>query len=157
MAVANGFTRMPPLASNELDQTNIALVTEWINALPGRQTYADWRLATFGSSNSPAGDPAADPDGDGRDNTAEFLARTGPLDGGSFFQPQLTSNGATVSLSFDVPANRSVSIETSTDLATWTLWDAPGNNGLPQPGGIVIVTGPQLGPNQFFRLTLQPN
>ena len=74
MAVANGFTRMPPLASNELDQTNIALVTEWIHALPGRQTYADWRLATFGSGNSPAGDPAADPDGDGRDNTAEFLA-----------------------------------------------------------------------------------
>ncbi len=30
VAVANGFTRMPPLGSSELDQTNIALLTTWI-------------------------------------------------------------------------------------------------------------------------------
>ena len=39
MAVANGFTRMPPLGSSELDQMNIALITEWIaTSLPSRQT-----------------------------------------------------------------------------------------------------------------------
>ena len=30
VAAANGFTRMPPLGSSELDQTNIALLTAWI-------------------------------------------------------------------------------------------------------------------------------
>jgi uncharacterized repeat protein (TIGR03806 family) len=158
IAVTNGFTRMPPLASSELDQANIALVTDWIvNALPGRQTYAAWRLEKFGSSVSPEGEPTADPDGDGLNNNGEFLAQTSPLNGGSFLSTQLATGGGMVTMSFNVPANRSALIETTTDFATWALWDVPGNNGLPQAGGATNVTGPMLGANQFFRLRLQEN
>jgi uncharacterized repeat protein (TIGR03806 family) len=74
MAVTNGFTRMPPLASNELDAANIALVTAWItNSLPSQLTYDQWRLQYFGDTTSPDGAPDADGDGDGATNRAEFL------------------------------------------------------------------------------------
>ena len=158
MAGTNGFTRMPPLASNELDQTNIALVTDWIaNSLPSRQTYADWRLAHFGSSTSAAGDSAADPDGDGATNAAEFLWNTQPLSGASFPALQIGLPGSTTTLTINVPSNRSAKVETSTDLATWSLWDVPGNAGNPTTGGPFTLTGPTLGPKQFFRVRIQDN
>ncbi len=34
ISLTNGFTRMPPLASNELDAVDISLITNWINQLP---------------------------------------------------------------------------------------------------------------------------
>lgn len=158
MAVANGFTRMPPLGSNELDQTNIALLTDWIaNTLPARQTYDQWRLAQFGSSTSPEGDAVFDADNDGGGNHAEFLAGTAPLNGGSFLRPQVELLGNTVTVAFEVPANRSVQILTSTDLMNWSLWDTPGNHGLPLPGGLLYISGPALGPRQFFQLQLRDN
>ncbi|MES2572793.1 MAG: hypothetical protein V4710_22410, partial [Verrucomicrobiota bacterium] len=60
-------------------------------------------------------------------------------------------------VTFHVPANRSAFIETSSDLAAWTLWNVPGNAGLPQPGGTVTLGGPKLGSGQFFRLRLREN
>jgi hypothetical protein len=158
MAAANGFTRMPPIGSSELDQTNIALVTNWITgSLPSRQTYADWRLAQFGSASSPEGEPAFDADFDGTNNHGEFLAGTFPLNGASFLIPQPATSGPNVSITLDVPPNRSVQVWTSTNLQTWTLWDAPGNHGLATPGGPLTITGPRIGPSQFFRGVLKEN
>ncbi len=158
MSATNGYTRMPPLATNETDPTDITLITNWItSSLPSRQSYADWRLATFGSSTSPASDPAADADADGRTNYAEFLAGTNPQNGGNFLTPQLLTLGNTVTVTFTVPTNRSAQIETSTDLSAWSLWDVIGNSGIPQAGGTVNLTGPTLGAKQFFRLKLQEN
>lgn len=158
VSASNGFTRMPPLASSELDQTNIALLQQWIaQSLPNRQTYDQWRLAQFGSSTSAQGDPAADPDGDSHTNTSEFLALTNPLDPSSFLAPQLSTNGSSITFSFASPANRSVFVDTSFDLINWTLWDVPGNNGVPLSGGNITFSGPMLEPKQFFRLRLQDN
>jgi hypothetical protein len=158
VAVTNGFTRMPPLGSNEPDQTNIALLTQWITgALPNRQSYADWRLATFNSASSPQGDPAANPDGDGSNNAAEFLAGTLPLNGSSFLTPHVGLPGDSAAVTFNLPANRSATVETSQDLTTWSLWDAVGNAGLPLPGGPFTVTGPRQGPRQFFRIRVTEN
>ncbi|MEQ1859282.1 MAG: LamG-like jellyroll fold domain-containing protein [Chthoniobacteraceae bacterium] len=158
IAATNGYTRMPPLATSELDQTGIALLSDWIaNALPTQQTYAQWRLAQFGSSSSSEGAPTFDADGDGRTNEAEFLALTNPLSGASFLTPLVSTSLNTATFSFDVPANRSGIVETSLDLATWWQWDVPGNDGLPLPGGSVNISGPMLGTKQFFRLRLQGN
>ena len=153
MAVANGFTRMPPIATNELDQTNIALVTDWISALLNRQTYDQWRAAQ-------AVDPGVatdNPDSDGANNQFEFLAGTDPFSGFSFFAPQIAPLGQNISVSFNIPANRSFQIETSPDMFNWSLWDVAGNNGIAQPGGPTVITGPQLGPKQFFRLNIWEN
>jgi len=158
----NGFTRMPPLGSSEIDQTSVALLTDWIVVLANREDYAAWRLTRFGSDSSPAGDPSADPDGDGRTNDAEFKGGTDPLEGGNFLQPTLTPDAtdpATFSLHFTLPANRSFQVETSNDLIEWTVWNVPGNQGLPTAGGPITITGTTVaGETQgFFRVRLWEN
>jgi uncharacterized repeat protein (TIGR03806 family) len=158
VSAANGFTRMPPLATTELDPADIALIQEWISqALPARMDYPGWRQQQFGSSNSPEGEPLANPDGDEATNQAEFLAGTAPRDGGSAFRPAIAVGSNAVSMNFDLPALRSFQVETSTDLKTWTLWDVPGNDGLPVPGGHVSLSGQSLAPQQFFRVKIWEN
>jgi hypothetical protein len=157
VAAANGFTRMPPLATSEIDQTNVALLTEWIQStgLTNRQTYADWRVSRFGSANSPEGEPAFDADGDSQSNANEFIAGTDPLTGVSVLRLLQASSGSDVSVSLDLPANRSAQIETSTDLQSWSLWNVPGNQGLPFAGGRLTITGPVPESRQFFRARLR--
>jgi glucose/arabinose dehydrogenase len=158
VAVQNGFTRMPPLGSNELDQSAIALLQQWIASdLPTRQDYAGWRQQHFGSASSPEGDPAQNPDSDSATNEGEFLSGTNPLDGGSALHPQITTTGGGSSVTFSVPATRSFLVETSDDLQTWKLWDVPGNNGVGGPAGTITLTGPSSGDSQFFRVRIWEN
>jgi uncharacterized repeat protein (TIGR03806 family) len=156
VAVTNGFSKMPPLGSNEIDQVNVELLSAWIEGtLPDNQTYAQWRLADFGSPDSPEGDPAYDADGDGVSNHEEFLAGTSPLDGSSFLRPTLTRAGEEVSIGFSVPANRSVQVQSSANLLDWSLWDVPGNDGVSLPAGAQSVSGTSADPARFFRLLIE--
>jgi hypothetical protein len=159
VAATNGFTRMPPLATSEFDQPGIALLTEWIHstALQNRPNYNAWRLAQFGSTTSPEGELGSDPDGDGSSNAAEFAAGTGPLDGANFLRSIPATVGSNISITLNVPPNRSVQVEVSTDLQTWTLWNVPGNQGLATPGGTVTLTGPAIASCQFFRARVREN
>ncbi len=158
IAATNGFTRMPPLGSNELDQANIALLTDWIaNALPSRQTYADWRLAQFGSPNSPEGEAEADPDGDQRANRDEYLTGTNPLFGSAELAPSVSVIEGAVTLSLTLPPDRSFQVESSIDLVNWFLWDVPGNQGLPSQGGQVNLMAPRNDSQRFFRVRLWEN
>jgi len=158
VAVANGFTRMPPIASNETDPASIALLTEWITqSLPARKTYTQWRQEKLGSLTSPASEPGADPDGDGRTNQQEFLAATDPLSGSSVFAATPSIVNGQFRLSFYAPENRSIQAEASTNLSTWSLWDIPGNDGLPQTGGMKNLQGPMSDQKKFFRLRLKEN
>jgi uncharacterized repeat protein (TIGR03806 family) len=158
VAAANGFTRMPPLATNELDQTSIALIQDWIaTQLPARQDYTAWRQQKFGSTSSPEGDPQQNPDSDAMANEGEYLTGTEPLNGGSTFLHSLTQSGNGATISFTLPALRSFQIESSTDLRTWTPWDVPGNGGLPVPGGPITITGGADNPRQFFRVRVWDN
>lgn len=158
VAVANGFTRMPQLGSNELDQEAIALLTAWITqSLPARQTYADWRLTRFGSAVSANGAPEADPDGDRVANREEFLSGTDPLNSQSFPTTTLSVSPSNVTLGLHLPANRWFQVETSTNLLNWTLWDVPGNQALPAPGTPVNLTAPIPAPQQYFRVRLGEN
>jgi hypothetical protein len=150
---------MPPLASSEHDEVNIALLAQWIGsaALINRQTYEEWRLAQSLPATS-EGDPTSDADFDGSTNEAEFIAGTAPLDGASFFETAASgAPGPTVTITLEVPANRSAQVETSTDLQMWILWDVPGNQGLATPGGTLMLSGPRIGPAQFFRARVKGN
>ncbi len=143
---------MPPIASNVLDAGAIAEIQQWIStSLPARQDYAAWRVLKFQSANSGAGERTANPDGDNATNEAEFLIGTEPNSGASFPNAQITSDGSTLTVSLNLPANRIVWIETSTDLVTWSRWNVPGNNGLPGPAGVRTFTGSLALPRQFFR------
>ncbi len=158
VAAANGFTRMPPIASYETDPTSIALLTEWITqSLPARKTYTQWRQEKLGSLTSPSSEPGADPDGDGRTNQQEFLAVTDPLSGSSVFAATPSMVNGQFRLSFYAPENKSIQVESSSNLSDWTLWDIPGNEGLPQTGGMKSLQGPVSGDRNFFRLKLREN
>jgi uncharacterized repeat protein (TIGR03806 family) len=159
MALANGFTRMPPIGSNELDQTAIALLNAWITeSLPNRVSYAQWRYEWFDSSNSPSGEPEADPEADGYTNQEEFLRGTNPLlHTASFTGLQLTYTPQTVTISGEVPPDRTAQIETSLDMVNWRPWDVPNNDTLFTSGGTLILTGAMDDPVRFFRLRLSEN
>ena len=156
VAVTNGFTRMPPLASNEIDHGAVEMLTAWINnSLPGNQDYGQWRLAKFGSSSSGAGDPSSDPDGDGVSNHDEFLAGTSPTSASSVLHPSITRAGGNVSLGFTIPANRSVQVQSSLNLSDWSLWDVPGNDGVSLPAGSRSIGGASDDGSRFFRLLIK--
>lgn len=158
VAATNGFTRMPPLGTSELDQTNLALLSSWITAeLPARQTFAQWQQWWFNSTNAANAQPTADPDGDGHSNREEFLAGTSPLSGGDFVRPTVSVSSSLVSVSFNLPTNRSSQIEASTNLQQWNLWNVPGNDGLPTVGGLFSLSGAFTNAQQFFRLRLWEN
>ena len=155
MAVTNGFTRMPSIGSAELDQGGITLITNWINQLATRQSYAQWRMLHFGNTTSPEGAPTFDADHDGQMNEQEFLTGTAPLLGGSLFTPQSGVQGSQAVFNFTLPPNRGYQIEISLDLLNWQLWDVPGNNGLPAASPHATFTAPLTDMQRFFRVLVR--
>ncbi len=114
----NGFTRMPPVATNEVDLEGLELLTEWINSIPTDRLYDDWA-----AENLVYGGKAGDDDGDGRTNYDEFLLGTHPLSGAD--DPPLAMDGDELVL--QRRAFRFYDIETSTNLVDWESWDVPEN------------------------------
>ncbi len=52
-------------------------------AAPPVTPFQQWQMQYFGSTNSPASDASADPDGDGQNNMAEFLSGSDPTNSAS--------------------------------------------------------------------------
>lgn len=156
MAASNGYTRMPPLGTAELDLNGIQVVTDWINQSVTRSTYNDWRIANFGNGTSADGAQNFDADADGQSNFLEWLAGTSPLSGNAFFHPGVSAGGGNVSITFPNLQGRLIQVHTSTDLINWSLWNAPNNNGLPSPTGATrTLVAPIDLPQRFFRLDIR--
>jgi glucose/arabinose dehydrogenase/mono/diheme cytochrome c family protein len=154
MAAANGFTRMPPLATTQLDQQGIQLLQDWINQkLPAYQTYDQWRLEEFGSLVSPDGDPEEDADNDGLSNRGEFLTNTDPNNGANLWNPGLTVGDSWVS--FLNLENRKMLLETSTNLLDWSVWEVPGNDGLPVSGASRTFMRNPNDSQRFFKFRIE--
>jgi mono/diheme cytochrome c family protein len=153
---ANGFSRMPPLATHQLDFGSISLLTQWITTdLTNRQDFAQWQIAYFGSTNNPLAAPNADPDNDGANNYYEFLTMTSPLTNTPPWRIYASASGTNVSVNFLRLANRGFIVESSNDLSSWAPWDVPGN----QPffaasAQLTSLTGPLLPSHQFFRVRI---
>jgi glucose/arabinose dehydrogenase len=79
IAGANGYSRMPPLASTVPDLEAAELVAAWISQeVHPYATYAEWREAIFGNVTSPEGESDANPEGDRLDNFGEWVFGTDP-------------------------------------------------------------------------------
>ncbi len=122
--IANfGPLHMPPLATSVLNSEAINLVSGWItNDLAGYQTFSEWQIRFFGSTNSPNAAAHADPDNDGSPNDLEYLIGRNPTNGLDGWKIGINQSGATAELSFFQKANRGFEVQAVTNLAAPVLW-----------------------------------
>jgi mono/diheme cytochrome c family protein len=158
-----GPLRMPPIGSNLLDTNAINLLSAWItNDLPSYQTFADWQLAVFGSTNDPNAAASADPDSDGAINYVEYLTGTDPFQPTNYWAiTGIQTTGNTAQISFPQIANRGFELQASTtlfDSNSWSALDLPGNDPFfSVTNRTAMITDPTLNPrNKFYRIRVFP-
>jgi uncharacterized repeat protein (TIGR03806 family) len=145
--------RMPPLATSLLDQSGIDLITEWVNSLPNRQSFAEWQ-----AQNSVDGDGSYDSDGDSASNYQEYLAGTDPNNSLSLWKSTLLELPDTLELDFSHLSNRVYEVQWSTNLLYgWQPLDHPGNSPNPKSGsGITTLNlGANTNQNSFYRVQIR--
>ena len=121
----HGFSRMPNVATNELDHQAIDLVKDWIGSIS--EGYIHWQDEVFPNPESIDADLGSDPDGDGRSNRFEYLSATDALDTGNFWKLQSEWVDGDICLEFPVTQNRIYTVEVSQDLEIWEDWPVEGN------------------------------
>ncbi|MBI2925774.1 MAG: PQQ-dependent sugar dehydrogenase [Verrucomicrobia bacterium] len=153
-----GPRHMPPLATSVLNTEAINLLATWITTeLPNYKSYAEWRVAHFGSETDPAGAPEADPDDDGANNQLEYLTGTNPRQAGDGYEVSIQRNGDTAEIIFPRVADRGSEVlftESLTDPASWRVLDVPSNRPFfPATPGTGTVTDTLGGSaSRFYRV-----
>jgi hypothetical protein len=129
----NGNLRMPPLASTLIDTQSVNLVASWItNALASFQTFAQWQLANFGSTNAPLTGATEDFDGDNSINQQEYLLGTNPTNANDYWSISATTSNSFAQIQFDQIRNRGFEVQVTTNLqpTIWNPLDVPMNRPL---------------------------
>ena len=128
---SDGPGRMPPLASSVVDGQAVALVSRWItNGLAGYETFPQWQISRFGSTNAPDALASADPDGDGANNQTEYLTGTNPEDVADTWGIDLQRTGIEGVLTYSRLINRGIEVQSATQLGAGVVWqflDVPEN------------------------------
>lgn len=157
LAAANGYSRMPPLATSEIDYEAAQLLSEWIAAeVSPHTTYTRWRIALFGDSVSAIGSPGHDADGDGMSNRFEYLTHTDPHDSTSVWKPGFGIANGNAIYHFEGIPDRSIRAYHSPDMIDWSIWQDPANNGVPIPGNAgKTLQAPVDSNKRFFRLSIE--
>ncbi|MGI8967413.1 MAG: PQQ-dependent sugar dehydrogenase, partial [Limisphaerales bacterium] len=119
----NSASRMPPLDSNLLDTNAASLMSAWItNGLAAYQTFAQWQLANFGSTNAPQTGAMEDFDSDGALNFQEYLVGTNPNLASDPWKISLQLFNNAAQIHFLQVANRGFEVQVVTNLQTPILW-----------------------------------
>lgn len=133
---SDGPGRMPPVSSSVVDTQGVALVTAWINQLTGYQTFEEFQLASFGSTNAPDTGPGEDFDGDGASNWLEWLTGTDATDEFDFWSVEgslsnVAESGVppTFTVQFERIANVGFEVQWTTSIVQnlWVPLDTPAN------------------------------
>ncbi|MBX3745902.1 MAG: hypothetical protein KF833_11395 [Verrucomicrobiae bacterium] len=126
-----GERRMPPLASRVVDEAAVALLSRWIaEDLPSRQSYAEWKVTHFGSTQVPEAADDADGDGDGAVNRLEFLTYTDPKDAGEAWRMAVVRSAGGVRLQYPHLPHRAFLVEWTrdpSDPSSWLPVESPAN------------------------------
>jgi hypothetical protein len=105
------------------DTQGLALLSRWItNDLAGYESFADWQVRFFGSTNAPEAGPGADPDGDRGLNTLEYLTGTSPTNALDAWSIGLERSGDRVEVVYSRLANRGFEVRWSTNLFSTSSW-----------------------------------
>ena len=85
--------------------TKAAYITAWT-------PFQAWQIQYFGSTTNPAAAASADPDGDGQNNLAEFIAGTDPTNSASAFRiTSVTKQGTNVLVSWTMGAGKTNALQ----------------------------------------------
>lgn len=87
------------------------------------------------------------------DNHHEFLVDTDPRSGTGLWNPGLAVDDSWVV--FGNLENRRMRVESSMDLQHWSLWDVPGNDGLPVSGETRRLPRSPEEDHRFFRFVIE--
>jgi len=118
-----GSAHMPPLATSVINAPVVQLLSDWItNGLATYQSYADWQMVYFGSTNAANAQQLADPDGDGAENYLEYLSTTVPTNAASAWGISLTQSNGTAAVIIPQLANRGFEVQATTNLLSSTSW-----------------------------------
>ena len=126
--------------------------------------FQQWQVDYFNSTNSPAADPNADPDGDGQNNSAEFLSGTIPTNSASAFRIISTVRQATdVVITWATAGGRTNAVQAASSGGYTTNFvdiTAPphlivGGSG-DSTTNYVDVGGATNTPSRFYRIRLVP-
>lgn len=156
--VANlGPGHMPPLATSVVNAQAVELLSAWItNGLASYQSYADWQVLYFGSTNAAPALQLADPDGDGAKNYLEYLTGTVPTNAASAWGLAIAQSNANAKVVIPQVANRAFEVQATTNLLNGSPWSAlnlPANAPLfPISNRTAIVEeANQSGPPRYYR------
>jgi glucose/arabinose dehydrogenase len=121
--------RMPPIGSNVPDESGVALVGAWIDALPSRHTFTTWLGARLGTNFVAEPNRQADTDRDGDPDYLEFLADTDPADARAVWRPRIDVRDGRPVLRVPLPADTALQVEVLDSLggAGWRPLDVPAN------------------------------
>jgi hypothetical protein len=116
----------------------------------GSVGYDTWAQTAFGADYAAKGGRSQDPDGDGQNNEAEFLAKTNPADGQSHFEiSSVVLEGETFKLRWHATRGVIYRVMASDDLKKW----APLNNLLFIGQGTEMeVSGTTTANRMFYRM-----
>jgi hypothetical protein len=120
-----GSGHMPPLATSVLNTQAVQLLGAWItNGLSNYQSFADWQLVYFGSTNAAHAQPLADPDDDGAENYLEYLTATEPTNAAAAWGIAIAQSNGNALVVIPQVANRGFEIQASTNLPSSDSWSA---------------------------------
>ena len=157
--VANlGQNHMPALCTGVLNTEAIQLLMRWIGEeLTGYQTYAEWQLANFGSTDDPAAELKADPDGDGAPNYLEYLTYGNPLLATDAWRVSVRATSRGMEIRFPQRANRGYEVEWTSNLNqrnSWQALDVPDNRPFFSESDreAVVIDPDRDAPSRFYRV-----
>jgi predicted outer membrane repeat protein len=123
--------------------------------------FVIWQFQNFGCTNCPQAAPTADPDGDGADNMAEFLAGTNPNNPSSAFRVlAVTRQGNDLLVKWQTAGGHTNVLQSSSTLAQGSFSDISSNIVIPGTGDATntyLEIGAALnGTNSYYRVRLGP-
>lgn len=152
-----GPLHMPPLATSVINTQAVELLSAWItNELSGYQSYADWQLAYFNSTNAPNAQQLADADADGALNYLEYLTDTVPTNAASAWSISVGLSNGNVRLIIPQVANRAFEVQATANLFddnSWSPLNLPANApSFPASNRTAVVEETlQPGATRFYR------